>query len=229
MLNFLDSYIRLKIFSGEVVRVVYYINGVKKELNGYLEVVVGSDYIVCWDNDKKVTIPFFSDGCMIKTIELCNKEECCGKEDAILFYNPYEPSKDSSFDKETKDKIFGTDIIYSSNETKYDFNPYFRFPYNEMFSSALQRSDFFEFLRIMVAELTDYCKENDLNPEFSAIGVGSTSIVFSIGDKVVKIGTKRKKESIPYCEYLLQPLFNRNFKLKQPIDKNLYYCHTDSK
>lgn len=209
MTNFLDSYVRLRIFYGEKIKVVYYLNGIKKELQGYLYSVVGSDYIICYDGDKKEKITFFDKDCMIKSIELCNKDECCDKEDALLFYNPYDFSRESSFE-EIKKKLFGTDIVYS-NDTGKSFNPFFRFPYKKMFSSKNQREEFFNFLKLIIVELSDYCKKNNLNPELSLFGIGSTSLVMSIGDKIVKFGIKRRVEKLPYCEYFLQPLFNRDF------------------
>lgn len=44
------------------------------------------------------------------------------------------------------------------------------------------------------------------------IGRGTTSIVYGIGDKIIKIGKPRRKTTIPYCEYLLQPIINRDFE-----------------
>ena len=213
MLNdFLDSYVRLKIFSGEKVQVLYYENGIKKELEGYLETVIGSDYIVCWNDNKKIKIPFYNDKCIIESIKLCNRDECCGQNDYIIFYNQY-----NTFSEENRSKLFGTDITYSSDDKIFDVNPYFRFPYKEMFSSEKQRKEFFEFLKVIIVELTDYCKKNNLNSELSFVGLGSTSIVLSIGDKIVKFGIKRVNELLPYCEYLLQPLFNRNFRFGDRI------------
>ena len=59
MVNFLDSYIRLKMFNGLTIDVVYYVNCVRYELQGILKKTVGSDYIVCRRNGENIIIPFF--------------------------------------------------------------------------------------------------------------------------------------------------------------------------
>ena len=73
----------------------------------------------------------------------------------------------------------------------------------------------------------------------SIVGCGSTSIVYSIGDKIIKIGKPRRSNKIPYCEHLLQPIINRDFEFDgYPIhvevtqkvitfDKNSNFIHSE--
>ena len=118
MVNFLDSYIRLKMFNGLTIDVVYYVNCVRYELQGILKKTVGSDYIVCRRNGENIIIPFFGNGSIIKSIKLYSKDFCFNDADAVLFFNPCDLSKIYSTDEDIKIKVFGTEISYENDESK---------------------------------------------------------------------------------------------------------------
>ena len=84
--------------------------------------------------------------------------------------------------------------------------------YASIFSTVKQREELFIFLEEKIKELTRYFKEKGIDYNLNYIGVGSTSVVFSIGDKVVKFGIPRTCPILPYCEFLLQPIRNEDIK-----------------
>ena len=86
------------------------------------------------------------------------------------------------------------------------------FEYDELFFSEKQKREFTDFFELLIKDLANYCENNRLDSSLRLIGKGTTSIIYSIGDKIVKIGKPRRKSSIPYCEYLLQPIINRDFE-----------------
>ena len=86
------------------------------------------------------------------------------------------------------------------------------FEFDELFFLEKPKDEFIVFFELLIKELTNYCKNNGLDSSIKFVGNGMTSAVYSIGDKIIKIGIPRKNESIPYCEYLLQPIINRDFE-----------------
>ena len=86
------------------------------------------------------------------------------------------------------------------------------FEFDELFFLEKPKDEFIVFFELLIKELTNYCKNNGLDPSIKFVGSGMTSAVYSIGDKIIKIGIPRRNECIPYCEYLLQPIINRDFE-----------------
>ena len=64
------------------------------------------------------------------------------------------------------------------------------------------------FLTRIIDELLEEQKKDFI--DIKQIGTGSTSDVYKIGDKILKIGSKRITEKIPYSRRILQPLYRSN-------------------
>jgi len=84
-----------------------------------------------------------------------------------------------------------------------------KFNFEDLFYSEKQRQEFDLFFALLIDDLTKQAKKHNLDATMRKIDDGSTSLIYSIGDKIVKIGKARDNKVIPYCEYLLQPILNR--------------------
>ena len=213
MASFLDYYTRLKLSCGRQVRVIYYQDCVKKEMIGVLYKTLGSDRIIVFaDGENEISIPFFRDGYIIKSIRLHGDNDYIVGDVHDLFINPYDLSCISSDNVEIRTIIFGEHINYECQLEKSIERDYYdniaAIKYYNIFSSECQRQLFFEFLEKIIYQLTLYCTKNGLDVNLNFCGLGTTSIVYSIGNKVVKFGGRRRYSRIPYCEFLLQPIIN---------------------
>ena len=85
------------------------------------------------------------------------------------------------------------------------------FKYEDLFFSDKQKEEFETFFKIIVDELSSYAIKKGLDDKIKFISYGKTSLIYEIGDKIIKVGKPRRCNYIPYCEYLLQPIINRNF------------------
>lgn len=214
--DFLDIYTRLKMETDSDITLTYYSSygyGVTKKFK--LIDVVGFSYVLVENEEGKVSIPFFGMDSMIKSITIKNSNK-------PIYFNPY-VSKDifegfyikKGYTESIKQKLLGK-IDLNLEDRKSFIQKYQEkkstFEYDELFFSEKQKKEFNEFFELLIKDLTKYCENNGLDSNLKLIGKGTTSIVYSIGDKIVKIGKPRKKSSIPYCEYLLQAIINRDFE-----------------
>ena len=67
-----------------------------------------------------------------------------------------------------------------------------------------------ETLALIMKELLE--SENKRSIDFNKIGVGAYSAVFSIGDRILKVGKPRRTYDIPNSKRILQPMLRTNFK-----------------
>lgn len=216
MNDFLDIYTRLKMETDSDITLTYYSSYGHKETKKFKLIdVVGFSYVLVENEEGKVSIPFFGMDAMIESITIKNFNK-------PIYFNPY-VNKDifegfyvkKGYTENIKQGLLGkTDLNLEDRENfiqKYKAKES-TFEYDELFFSEKQKREFTDFFELLIRDLTNYCKNNGLDSNLKLIGKGTTSIIYSIGDKIVKIGKPRRKSSIPYCEYLLQPVINRDFE-----------------
>ena len=216
MNNFLEIYTRLKMKTDCKITLTYYSSYGYKEIKEFkLLDVVGFSYILVENQDGQFSIPFFGLDAMIESITLENNN-------TPIYFNPY-VNKDifdgfyikGEYVESIKQNFLGKNKL--NLEDRDNFIQRFKtkestFEYDDLFFSDKQKREFNDFFDLLIKDLTNYCKNNGLDSNLKLIGKGTTSIIYSIGDKIVKIGKPRRKSSIPYCEYLLQPIINRDFE-----------------
>lgn len=155
---------------------------------------------------------FFSQQTLIKSITISG-------EDTPIYFNAYieenlmqSCTNPFEFIKTMQNAFFSNtpqNQILSERD-KFLIKHYTRgkFKFEDLFFSEKQRQEFDLFFSLLIEDLTRYSKKNNLDSKIRKIDSGSTSIIYSIGDKIIKIGKIRDNSIIPYCEYLLQPIMN---------------------
>lgn len=216
MNDFLDIYTRLKMETGADITLTYYFSYGHKETKKFKLIdVAGFSCVLVEDEGVKINIPFFGIDAMIESITIKNSSK-------PIYFNPY-VNKDIFegfyIKKEYREKIRESLLgkINLNLEDRENFIQKYNakastFEYDELFFSEKQKQEFNDFFELLIKDLANYCKNNGLDSNLKLIATGTTSIIYSIGDKIIKIGKPRRKSSIPYCEYLLQPIINRNFE-----------------
>lgn len=216
MSDLIEVYTRLKMKTGSLVTLTYFSSYGYEETKKYKLIdVVGFSYVLVENEEGMLSIPFFGEDTMIKSITIDNSKE-------TIYFNKY--VNESIFDgfyvksgyaESIRQNMLGD--IYFKLEDRDKFIQKYKdktstFEYEDLFFSSKQKQEFNEFFKLLIKDLTNYCKNNGLSSELNYIGKGTTSIVYGIGDKIIKIGKPRRKATIPYCEYLLQPIINRDFE-----------------
>lgn len=216
MNDFLDIYTRLKMKTDSNIILTYYSSyGYRETKRFKLVDVVGFKNVLVKNEEGLVSIPFFGLDAMIESITFENSNK-------PIYFNPY-VNKDifdgfyikDGYAENIKQNLLGKkDLNLEDRENfiqKY-MTKRSTFEYDELFFSEKQKREFTDFFEMLIKDLTNYCKNNGLDSNLKLIAKGTTSIVYSIGDKIIKIGKPRRRSSIPYCEYLLQPIINRDFE-----------------
>lgn len=217
--NLLDVYTRLKLRIGCKVIVELYKYGKRYVVPMILNDVYDFLYIFgTSDIDEYVRIDFFGSNMMIKSIKVDGSS-------LPIYNNPYVNEGifknfliDKKLGKEIMDKVLGKDYDSENFGTcgrDYLIEKYLirdkNVKYDDLFFSDKQRLEFEEFFKMLTDELVVYAKKMNLDSEIKFVCSGKTSLVYEIGDKIIKIGKPRRCHMIPYCEYLLQPIINRDF------------------
>ena len=216
MNDFLNIYTRLKMKTDSDIILTYYSSyGYRETKKFKLIDVVGFKNVLVKNEEGLVSIPFFGLDAMIESITFENSNK-------PIYFNPY-VNKDifdgfyikDGYAENIKQNLLGKkDLNLEDRENfiqKY-MTKRSTFEYDELFFSEKQKREFTDFFELLIKDLTNYCKNNGLDSNLKLIAKGTTSIVYSIGDKIIKIGKPRRRSSIPYCEYLLQPIINRDFE-----------------
>lgn len=245
MINDIELYTCLKLKIGKEILITYYTSyGIKEEKKYILDDVVGLDYLTLIDNNSrnKINIPFFGNNSIIGKIELIPSND-------ILYNNEF--VNEELFSGELIDEnelvkiiinVFGENRINLEDRKNYIQKFDSRnidFDYNDLFITDKQKKEFQEFFKLLIDDISRYCKNNNLDCSLSIVGCGSTSIVYSIGDKIIKIGKPRRSNKLPFCEHLLQPIINKDFEfdgyqihieVTQKVitfDKNSNFVHSE--
>lgn len=216
--NFIDIFTRLKMKINKDVIVSFYRSYGQREIKKFnLIDVNGFSNIVVENDEGQVSIPFFGMDAIIETISISEIEK-------PIYSNPYvnENSFSGFYTKfgvpeQMSKQVFGNSdidcLIMDRAHFICEYNKKdFAFEYDDLFFSEKQREEFNYFFSHLITELEEYAKKQGLDSSLSIINKGTTSIVYKIGDKIVKIGKPRRQPMLPYCEYLLQPIINRVFE-----------------
>lgn len=212
MYNLLDVYTRLKLRIDNEVIVTFYNYGCKYTRNYILLDVDKFDKIyVRNDNGDTFYINFFDNVMMIETIKIPNY--------GLPIYNNLfiddnifnDGLISDSYVSVIRNKVIGNEKI-NFNDRDSLINRYMErdnvFKYDDLFFSSKQKEEFELFFVLLIKELSLYAENNGICNGVKFISRGTTSIVYEIGDKIVKIGKVRRCNCIPYCEYILQPIVN---------------------
>ena len=213
--NLDNVYMRLKLKIDSEIIVTYYTEcGKKISKRGKLVDMYKFSYIGIDDDSKLLYLHFFDFDCMIESIICCDTNYC-------LYYNPY--TSDIVYDKKYIDCVSLYDIkrrIMGYDDIDYELldkivDRYVDkgsiLEYDDIFFTKNEKKEFEDFFNILVEKLTLYADKNGNDTELKFICAETTSIVYEIGDKIIKIGKPRRNAFIPYCEFLLQPIVNRVF------------------
>lgn len=225
MKNLLDVYTKIKLRIGSEIIVTYYRYGSKLTRNMLLENINQLKYIICNDGYGELNyVCFFDNKIVIESIYVPDYQY-------PLYHNPYINKEMFTHFCITNDSIlnmkkmifgkssidFESDVIFYQKYKERDklldkyISRYLNVEYDELFFSIKQKEQFDVFFEMLTSELISYSKKKGLNDELKFISSGTTSLVYEIGDKFIKIGKPRRFDYIPYCEYVLQPIINRNF------------------
>jgi len=212
--NLLNIYTRLKLHTGSIIKITYFTNDNHSHTEEAVLLDVYDFSSIYIGTDKELTsIPFISSKTIIKSIYLQNNS-------IPLYFNPYieqEPNPFKNY-QELKEKMFNPEFINqdSLKERKKTINRYLAryniVDYEDLFFSKKQKQEFKIFFNLLIDELAEYAIKNGYDSTLKKISAGTTSIIYELGDKIIKIGKPRRSNSIPYCEYILQPIINTVFE-----------------
>ena len=216
MNNLLDVYTRLKLHIGSIIKITYFTNDNNSHTEEalLLDIYDYSNISIYLTNEGKIqNIPFISSHTIIKSIFLQNNS-------IPIYYNKDIEQEKNPFKnyQEQKAKIFNyiatnQEILQQRKKTinKY-LARYTIVQYEDLFFSKHQQQEFEIFFNLLTDELTKYAIKNGYDSTLKKISSGTTSIIYELGDKIIKIGKPRRSNSIPYCEYILQPIINKTFE-----------------
>lgn len=212
--NLLDIYTRLKLHYGYTIKITYFTNDNHSHTKEAILLDVYDFSSIYIETDKELlSIPFISSHTIIKSIYLLNNN-------IPIYFNSYIEQVENPFlnYEVLKEKIFNSntinkDIIEKRKEiiNKY-LAKYTTVQYKDLFFSKHQQQEFEIFFNMLIDELTKYAIKNGYDSTLKKISAGTTSIIYELGDKIIKIGKPRRSNSIPYCEYILQPIINKVFE-----------------
>lgn len=214
MNNLLDCYTKLRFKIGSDIVVTYYSNDGNKYTREFtLFEIEEFSYIYVGSSTETFSLPFVSDKIIIESIKF--KGHSC-----FVYFNPYIREFDNPFMYcdliSEKIKLSLSKHNLSLKERKKAVSKYLgKFEtviYDKLFFSEKQKEEFKLFFNMLVYELSEYAKRNGFDPNLKEVCSGTTSIVYEIGDKIIKIGKPRRNYGIPYCEYILQPIVNQIFE-----------------
>ncbi len=210
----LDSYTKIKLRTNSEIQVVYYKNGCRYKSNITLLNVCGFLYIFgINENVEYVNINFLGKDTFIESIMIdgsaipiyYNSHDNCELNNEMLF-----DMNRVIFDEEYDGDFYKTYYDREQLIEKY-ISKTSNFKYDDLFFSDKQKEEFELFFKIIVDELSSYAKKKGIDNKIKFVSCGKTSLIYEIGDKIIKIGKPRRCSFIPYCEYLLQPIVNRTF------------------
>lgn len=214
--DLIATYTKIKFKIGEKIIVVYYTKDGNKHIEEtYLSDIVSFSHIWVKNKDKTTSIPFFSSDIIIESITFKGYNQ-------PTFYNHYiqQLSPTNPFEKYQELKMIMDNLFKTNqnklNERKKTIKMYLLrrgfVEYNDLFFSQKQKEEFELFFSIILEELSQYAKNHNFDNNLKLVCIGSTSIIYELGDKIIKIGKPRRKKSIPYCEYILQPIINQTLE-----------------
>ena len=213
MIDLIEAYAKIKLRIDNDIVVTYYLgNGNKVTKKCKLLNIYKFSYICVLVDDKVSYLRFLDYDMVIESIKSSDSN-------SYLYYNLYiqENIFDNGFIKvdslyDIKRKIMDYNEIELDNIDDYIEDYLSRgdiLEYDDLFFSKKQREEFELFFNTLIKGLSNYAKKNGFNNELRHISSGTTSIVYELGDKIIKIGKPRRYDTIRYFEYLLQPIYNK--------------------
>lgn len=214
MNNLIDIYTKLKLHVDNEIIITYYTNDGNKHIEEVilLDIIDFSHIVITSINKTQLTrkITFFSKENIIESISFKYSKK-------TIYQNPYLTTYNNPFKhfEQLQTIINHTFNIEQSTfqKRKEQIMQYLRLDtklkYEDLFFSQKQKEEFETFFCLIVKELQAYAIKNGYEPDLKKICTGSTSIVYELGDKIIKIGKPRRHKTIPYCEFILQPILNR--------------------
>ena len=209
----LSLYAKLKNSLYKEITVSYYTNstGFKTESFKLID-VYGFLYLTVGNKKAFFEMSFFG-STLIESITIAG-------EDKPIYFNPYirkHLNPNVTLSKEINKKIetdfkANTDMEQIITQKELFLIKYFEkktIKYEDLFFSEQQKKSFMSLIKLLTDELVLYAKKKGLESNIIRIAGGSTSFVYAIGDKILKFGKPRYNRTIPYCEFLLQPIFNK--------------------
>lgn len=214
--DLIDIYTRIKLRIDSDIIVTYYKDKCKITQSFILDDICEFKYIIGYNNDcDNIKINFFSNNMIIETIKVYGSN-------VTIYNNPY--INDNLVDDDSlldiQNKMIGNhfdDIDFLDKFLERDniidkyINRDSTISYEQLFFSDKQKAEFEVMFNMIVDELSMFARCNDMDDKLEFISAGTTSLVYQIGDKIIKIGKTRRCNYIPYCEYILQPIINRTF------------------
>ena len=214
MNNLIDIYTKLILKIGNEIIVTYYTNdGIKHTKESLLLEVRKFSYILIGNNQEILELPFISENILIESITF-------KKEKSPIYLNPYikestNPFLYYDFISNSMNQIFldYQDLLQKREKRiKKYIAKYETVTLEKLFFTEKQEQEFKLFFNTLITELSNFAIKKGLDPSLKEICSGTTSIIYEIGDKIIKIGKPRRTPVIPYCEYILQPIINRIFE-----------------
>lgn len=213
MIDLIEAYAKIKLRIDNDIVVTYYLGNGNKITKKYkLLNIYKFSYICVLDVDKVCYLKFLDYNMVIESIKSCDSN-------SYLYYNPY--INDAIFDN----GFINIDSFYDIKRKMMDYNEidldniddYIEdylsrgdlLEYDDLFFSKKQREEFEIFFNMLIKGLSNYARKYGFDDELRQISSGTTSIVYELGDKIIKIGKPRRYDTVPYFEYLLQPIFNK--------------------
>lgn len=227
MNDILDIYTKIKLRIGSEIMVSYYRYGYKIARTIILEDICDFEYIYGYtDYGEFMRFDFFNNNTLIESVwdmenNIClyiNKNVC--KE----IFNGY--LIDDGLLEKMKLDVLGIEYVNFDNGIKNGFSyEYIKrdsliekyiakkeiVKYDELFFSTKEREEFETFFNMLVDELRNYARNKGLDDKLKFLGAGKVAMIYELGDKIIKIGKPRRCNYVPYCEWILQPIINKNF------------------
>lgn len=212
MNDFIEAYTKLRLKAGNDIIVTYHTSDGNTHTEEFTLVDTSyfSHITVATDTIKK-NIPFLDPQTIIQSITFKGSNK-------PIYYNQYfnEYSFTNYSEFESNMKQMYRQIEYSLIQREKTIKRYFQrqtpLKFEELFFSQKQEEEFRTFFDYLISGLAEHARHKNLNDTLKFICAGTTSIIYEIGDKIVKIGKIRRMPTIPYCEFILQPIINRTYE-----------------
>ena len=225
--NLLDIYTKLKLYVGNEIIITYYTSdGQKHTEEAILSDIIDFSHIFVRIPNKTKTqeiniqtnqhikkITFFSEDNINESISFKSSKTTIYKNPYLINYNnPFNHYEELIPKMTDLFNIEQSSFQKRKEQIKKYFNLDTKSKYEDLFFSQTQKEEFETFFSLLVQELKIYALKNGYNQDLKEISTGSTSIVYELGDKIIKIGKPRRHKTIPYCEFILQPIINRTLE-----------------
>ena len=192
MIDLIEAYAKIKLRLDNDIIVTYYLGNGNRVTKKYkLLDIYNFSYICVLDDEKVECLHFFDCSMIIETIKSSNSN-------SYLYYNPYISNDifnknsiniDSLYD--IKKKLLNYNLI-ELEKIDDDIEDYlsrgYLLQYDDLFFSKKQKEEFEIFFKLLIDGLSKYADRNGLDNELKQVCSGTTSIVYELGDKIIKIG-----------------------------------------